>query len=149
MEDIFLNPINILLVEDNPGDIKLIKKFFEIGKLLVNLEVVTDGSLALDYIYKIGDYSDVKTPDLIILDLNLPKVDGREILEEIKKNDQLKKIPVFVMTMSEMEEDLLKANHLEANAYLTKPFDYDKFVSFLFTLEDFKIAIVKTSRTAL
>ncbi len=130
-------PVNILLIEDNPGDVRLTQEAFKEGRLSVNLEVVMDGVEAIDFLRKQGAHTDVITPDLILLDLNLPKKDGREVLEEIKTDDYLKRIPVVVLTTSNAEQDILKTYTLHANCYINKPVDFEKFFDVIQKIEDF------------
>jgi CheY-like chemotaxis protein len=138
-----LHPIEILLVEDNPGDSRLAKEALKESKLKNNLYVAEDGVEALNFLYKTGKYSIMPRPDLIILDLNLPKKDGREVLAEIKNDDNLKRIPVVILTISKAEEDILKTYNLHANCYVTKPLDLDQFMKVVRSIEDFWLTIVK------
>ncbi len=138
-----LKPINILLVEDNPGDIRLTQEVLKEGKIKNNLEIVMDGEEALKYLKKTNHYKDAVTPDLILLDLNLPKKDGREVLAEIKEDEQLKLIPVIVLTTSEAEQDILNMYAHHANCYITKPVDFNQFINVIKTIEDFWLSIVK------
>lgn len=131
------SPINILLIEDNPGDVRLTQEAFKEGKRAVNLEVVMDGVEALKYLHKTDEYKDVVTPDLILLDLNLPKRDGREVLMEIKSDDEFKRIPVVILTTSNAEQDILKSYNLHVNCYINKPVDFDKFFDIIQKIEDF------------
>jgi two-component system response regulator len=137
------HPIEILLVEDNPGDSRLAKEALKESKLKNNLYVAEDGVEAMNFLYKTGKYSKVPRPDLIILDLNLPKKDGREVLAEIKNDDNLKRIPVVILTISKAEEDILKTYNLHANCYVTKPLDLDQFMKVVRSIEDFWLTIVK------
>jgi two-component system, chemotaxis family, response regulator Rcp1 len=136
-------PINILIVEDNEGDARLIKEVLNSNKIINSLYIAKDGVQAMDFLYRQGKYTDVQCPDLIILDLNLPKKDGREVLAEIKADDNLKKIPVVVMTTSQAQEDILKSYNLHANCYITKPIDLNQFVKVVKSIEDFWFTIVK------
>lgn len=136
-------PINILLVEDNPGDVRLTQEAFKEGKLRNKLNVVSDGVEALDFLYLRHPYQDAPTPDLILLDLNLPKMDGREVLEHIKADKKLRRIPVVVLTTSKAEEDILKSYNLHANCYITKPVELDEFFHIIQTIEDFWLTVVK------
>ena len=120
-------PVNILLIEDNPGDVRLTQEAFKEGRLSTNLEVVMDGVEAIKFLKKEAPYQDMVTPDLILLDLNLPKRDGREVLQEIKTDKILKRIPVVVLTTSNAEQDILKSYNLHVNCYINKPVDFDKF----------------------
>jgi CheY-like chemotaxis protein len=133
----------LLLVEDNPGDALLTKIALEEGKVRINLNVVEDGVEALLYLRKIGRYATASDPDLILLDLNLPKKDGREVLAEIKADRVLKRIPIVILTTSQSEEDILKVYNLNANCYITKPVDFERFVKIVQTIEDFWFTIVK------
>ncbi len=134
-------PINILLIEDNPGDVRLTQEAFREGKISVNLSVVMDGVEAINYLKKQAPYQDSVTPDLILLDLNLPKKDGREVLEEIKTDDDLKRIPVVVLTTSNSEQDILRSYSLHANCYINKPVDFDHFFDVIKKIEDFWLSI--------
>ena len=136
-------PIEILLVEDNPGDANLAMEALRDSKFKNNLNVVEDGELAMEYLHKEGKFSGAITPDLILLDLNLPKKDGREVLAEIKGNELLRAIPVVILTTSEAEEDIVKTYNLHANCYITKPIDLDQFIKVVKSIEDFWITIVK------
>ena len=135
--------IEILLVEDNPGDARLAKEALRESKLRNNLNIVVDGVEAMDYLHKKGKYADATTPDLVLLDLNLPKKDGREVLAEAKADDKLKRIPVVILTTSTAEEDVLKTYDLHANCYISKPIDLDQFMKVVKSIEDFWITIVK------
>lgn len=136
-------PIEILLVEDNPGDVRLIEEALKEGKVRNILHVVGDGVEAITFLQKQGEYSEIPRPDLILLDLNLPKKDGREVLAEIKADDNLKRIPVVVLTTSQSEKDILKSYDLYANCYITKPVDLDKFLEVVKSIEDFWLTVVK------
>lgn len=136
-------PIEVLLVEDNPGDAELTRIALEDSKISVNLNVVEDGVEAMAFLRKQDKYSNVPHPDIVLLDLNLPRKDGREVLAEIKTDDYLKRIPVVVLTTSQAEEDILKAYNLAANCYITKPVDFDQFVRIVQSIENFWFAIVK------
>jgi chemotaxis family two-component system response regulator Rcp1 len=138
-----LHQIEILLVEDNPGDSRLAKEALKESKLKNNLYVAEDGVEAMNFLYKKGKYSKMPRPDLVILDLNLPKKDGREVLAEIKNDDNLKRIPVVILTISKAEEDILKTYNLHANCYVTKPLDLDQFMKVVRSIEDFWLTIVK------
>jgi chemotaxis family two-component system response regulator Rcp1 len=133
----------ILLVEDNPGDVRLTMEALKEGKILNEVSVVSDGVEALAYLRHERGYADAAKPDLILLDLNLPKKDGREVLEEIKNDDDLKTIPVVVLTTSAAERDILRAYNLHANCYITKPVDLDQFIKVVQVIEDFWLTIVK------
>jgi CheY-like chemotaxis protein len=136
-------PIEVLLVEDNPGDAQLTRIALELGKISINLNVVEDGVEAMAFLRKQEQYAGVPHPDIILLDLNLPKKDGREVLAEIKADSNLKRIPVVVLTTSQSEEDILKAYDLAANCYITKPVDFDQFVKIVQSIENFWFTIVK------
>ncbi|MDA8169642.1 MAG: response regulator [Nitrospiraceae bacterium] len=135
--------IDILLVEDNPGDVFLIKEALSDGKIRNELHVVTDGEEATEYLYKQGRHMGAHRPELILLDLNLPRKSGREVLEEIKADPELKSIPVVVLTTSKAEEDILKSYNLHANCYITKPVDLEQFLNVVKSIEDFWLTIVK------
>ena len=135
--------IDILLVEDNPADIDLTMEAFEECKFANNLHVVSDGERALSFLRKEGNFSDKPRPDLILLDLNLPKIDGREILAEIKNDDKLKQIPVVILTTSESIEDITEMYRLHANCYITKPVDINQFIKVVQSIGDFWFSIVK------
>ena len=136
-------PVEILLVEDNPGDARLVKEALKDVKVLNNLTIAKDGQEALDFLHREGDHAEAPHPDLILLDLNLPKKDGREVLAEIKVDDNLKRIPVVVLTTSKAEEDILKSYNLQANCYITKPVDLDEFIKVIKSIKDFWLTIVK------
>ncbi|WP_414575825.1 response regulator [Anabaena sp. CCY 9402-a] len=136
-------PIQVLLVEDNPGDVELTRIALEDSKISVNLNVVEDGVEAMAFLRKQEQYADVPHPDIVLLDLNLPRKDGREVLAEIKTDQHLKRIPVVVLTTSQAEEDILKAYNLSANCYIAKPVDFDQFVRIVQSIENFWFAIVK------
>lgn len=137
-----VRPIEILLVEDNPGDIRLTKEALKEAKVLNTLTVVQDGVEALTCLRRQGQYADAKRPDLILLDLNLPKKDGREVLAEIKNDEALKFIPVVILTTSQDEQDVLKSYGLHANCYITKPVELEQFISVVKAIEDFWLGIV-------
>lgn len=134
--------IDILLVEDNPGDVELAKEALKESKLLSNLITVSDGEAAVQYLRREGQYKDAVRPDLIILDLNLPKKDGREVLKDIKEDENLKSIPVVILTMSKDEADMLKLYKLHANCFITKPIDFTQFISVVRAIENFWFTIV-------
>lgn len=139
----FGKPIDILLVEDNPGDARLAKEALTEGKLHNTLNVVEDGVEAMAYLRNEGKYSDKAQPDLILLDLNLPKKDGREVLAEIKEDENLRRIPVVILTISSAEEDIIRSYDLHANCFITKPIDLDQFMKVVKSIEDFWLTIVK------
>ena len=136
-------PIEILLVEDNPGDVRLTMEAFKENKMHNNLHVVGDGVEALAFLRGEDQYADVPRPDLILLDLNLPKKDGRDVLAEVKDDENLRRIPVVILTTSRAEEDILKTYDLHANCYITKPVDLDEFIRVMRSIEDFWLTIVK------
>jgi two-component system, chemotaxis family, response regulator Rcp1 len=135
--------VEVLLVEDNPGDVRLTKEALKEGRLLNNVSVVGDGVEALLFLRRQGKYAEAILPDLILLDLNLPKKDGREVLAEIKADPRLRRIPVVVLTTSSAEEDILKTYDLHANCYITKPVDLDQFMRVVKSIEDFWVSVVK------
>ncbi len=135
--------IDILLVEDNSGDARLAREALKESKIKNQLYIVNDGVVATDFLFKRNDYKDAPRPDLIILDLNLPKKDGREVLAEIKADEDLKRIPVVILTISKAEEDILKTYNLHANCYITKPLDFDKFIEVIKSIEDFWLTVVE------
>ena len=136
-------PVEILLVEDNPGDVRLTREALKAGHLWSRLAVVRDGMEALDYLRRLAPFQSATTPDLILLDLNLPKKDGREVLAEIKADETLRLIPVVVLTTSRAEEDILRSYKLHANCYITKPVDFAQFASVVQSIEDFWFTVVK------
>lgn len=135
--------VRILLVEDNPGDARLTKEVFLECKVANQLDVVQDGEAALRFLRRQEPYSHAKMPDLILLDLNLPRKTGQEVLEEIKKDPLLKKIPVVVLTTSEAEKDIVKTYNLNANCYINKPVNFDQFIEVVRLIEGFWLSIVK------
>lgn len=135
--------IEILMVEDNPADVRLTVEAFKDAKVLNDMHVVTDGEEAMEFLRRQGKYSGAARPDLVLLDLNLPKKDGREVLLEIKNDPDLKRIPVVVLTTSDDERDILKAYDLHVNAYITKPVDLDRFIKIVEAVEDFWLSVVK------
>lgn len=144
MENTTVKPIEILLVEDNPGDVRLTREALKEGKVLNNLHVAMDGVEALAFLQREGqEYADAVRPDIILLDLNLPRKDGRELLAEIKIDPDLRRIPVVVLTTSKAEEDILKTYDLHANCYITKPVDLDQFLTVVKSVEEFWFTIVK------
>ncbi|MCW0214485.1 MAG: response regulator [Pseudonocardia sp.] len=134
--------INVLLVEDDPGDVLMTREAFE-EYLHNRLDVVTDGSEALAYLRNEGQYADAPRPDLILLDLNLPRRDGREVLAEVKGDPKLAHIPVIVLTTSQAEEDVLRSYQLHANAYVTKPVDFEGFIEAIKHIDHFFVSVVK------
>lgn len=135
--------IEILMVEDNPGDVRLTREALKEYKIRNQLHVVEDGMEALLFLNKEGEYRDAPTPDLVFLDLNLPKKDGREVLEEIKADPQLRRLPVIVLTSSSAEEDILRSYDLHANAYVTKPVRLQEFIDAVRAIEDFWLSVVR------
>jgi CheY-like chemotaxis protein len=135
--------IDILLVEDDPGDELITREAFEHNKLRNRLHVAHDGEEGLNYLYQRGAYEDAKRPDLILLDLNLPKYDGRQLLEKIKSDPDLSRIPVVVLTTSSAEEDILRSYKLHANAYVTKPVDLDQFINAVRQIDEFFLQVVR------
>ncbi len=142
-EEVTGKPIHILLVEDNPGDVRLTQEILKDAKVANKLHVVKDGVEALAFLRGAGKYAGSLPPDLILLDLNLPKKDGREVLSEIKADERLKRIPVVVLTVSKSEEDILKSYNLHANCYITKPVNLEQFVNVVRSIENFWLSIVK------
>jgi CheY-like chemotaxis protein len=136
------SPVEILLVEDNPGDVRLTKEALKEGKVYSNLHWAKDGVEALEFLRRQGKFADVPRPDIILLDLNLPKKDGREVLSEIKNDDDLKRIPVVILTTSKAEEDVLRSYQLHANCYVTKPVDLDKFIVVVQSIDRFWLTVV-------
>jgi CheY-like chemotaxis protein len=137
-----VRPVKILLVEDNPGDVRLTIEALKEAKVLNKLILAKDGIDALSLLRQEGQYADVAPPDLILLDLNLPKKDGREVLAEIKNDDKLKHIPVVILTTSRDEEDVVKSYNLHANCYISKPVELDQFIRVVKSIEDFWLGIV-------
>jgi CheY-like chemotaxis protein len=135
--------VDILLVEDNPGDVRLTKEALRDAKVLNKIFVAKDGVEAMEFLRKEGAFTDRHTPDLILLDLNLPRKDGREVLAEIKEDPKLKHIPVVILTSSKADEDVLEAYNLHANCYVTKPVDLNGFVEIMHSMEEFWFTIVK------
>jgi CheY-like chemotaxis protein len=136
-------PIEILLVEDSPGDARLVQENMKDAKVRNNLNIVVDGVEAMAYLRKEGEYKNVVTPDMVLLDLNLPRKDGREVLAEMKADEKLKRIPVVVLTISQAEEDVFKSYNLHANAYVTKPVDLKQFMLAVKAIEGFWLSVVK------
>jgi chemotaxis family two-component system response regulator Rcp1 len=137
-----MKPVEILLVEDNPGDVRLTIEGLKETKVYNNLHVAQDGIEALRFLYQEGPHSDAPRPDLILLDLNLPRKDGREVLAEIKADKSLKRIPVIVLTTSQDEEDIFKTYDLHANCYITKPLDFDQFMHVIQSVDDLWLSVV-------
>ena len=135
-------PIEILMVEDNPGDVRLTIEALKEGKVRNNLTTVEDGEEAMNFLRRQGAYSKVPRPDLVLLDLNLPKKNGRGVLAEIKDDPDLKRIPVVILTVSEAEQDIIKSYNLHANCYITKPVNLEQFIQVVRSIEDFWLSIV-------
>lgn len=138
-----MESIEILLVEDSPGDIRLTQEALKDSKLMNNLSVVRDGVEAMAFLRREGAYSNAPRPDIILLDLNLPRKDGREVLQEIKNDELLKRIPVVILTTSDNEMDILATYNLHANCYITKPVDFSQFMTVVKSMETFWFSIVK------
>ncbi len=136
-------PVEILLVEDDPGDVLMTKEAFADNKVKNNLNVVSDGVDAMAFLRKEGKWANAATPDLILLDLNLPRKDGREVLAEVKADETLRQIPVVVLTTSKAEEDVLRSYKLHANAYVTKPVDFDRFIEVVRQIDEFFVEVVR------
>ncbi len=141
-----MEPIDVLLVEDDPGDTLMIREAFEDNKVQNTLACVTDGVEAMQYLRREGRYADAPRPDLVLLDLNLPKMDGRDVLKQIKGDGELATIPVVVLTTSQAEEDVLRSYRLHANAYVTKPVDFDRFIEVVRQIDEFFVTVVKLPR---
>lgn len=138
-----VNAVEILLVEDSPGDVRLTQEALKEAKVRNRLHVVMDGVEAMDYLKRRGRHADAPRPDVILLDLNLPRKDGREVLQEIKADPDLQTIPVVVLTTSRAEEDVIKAYENHANCYITKPVDFEQFIKVVKSIEDFWFTVVK------
>ena len=136
-------PVEILLVEDNPGDVRLTEEALKEGKVINNIHLARDGVEAMSFLQRGGEYNNAVRPDLILLDLNLPKKDGREVLIEIKKDEELRRIPVVVLTTSRAEEDIIRTYDYHANCYITKPVDFDQFINVVKSIENFWLSVVK------
>jgi CheY-like chemotaxis protein len=143
-----LELVDVLLVEDDPGDVLMTREAFEHYKIRNNLHVVGDGEQALHFLRKTGSYAEVPTPGLILLDLNLPRRNGLEVLAELKADSDLLSIPVVVLTTSQAQEDILRSYSLHANAYISKPVDFDKFVSVIGQIDNFFLTLVKLPSSA-
>ncbi len=143
MTDITLKAVKVLLIEDNPADARLVKEVFKDFKIDNKLYVVDDGVKAIDFLNHEGEYNDVPVPDLIMLDLNLPRKDGREVLAEIKQDENLKFIPVVILTTSSDKTDIINTYKNHANCFITKPVDFEQFMIVLNSIEDFWLTIVK------
>jgi two-component system, chemotaxis family, response regulator Rcp1 len=139
-------PIEVLLVEDSPGDVRLTQEAFKDAKVHINLHVASDGAKAMAFLKGEGEYAKVPRPDLILLDLNLPKKDGREVLAEIKESSELKTIPVVILTTSASEADILRSYQLHANCYITKPVGLEGFLQVVHSIDNFWLSVVKLPR---
>jgi len=138
-----LIPVEILLVEDNPGDVRLTLEALKDAKVWNHMSVVEDGIEAMEFLRRQGPHAGAPRPDLVLLDLNLPRKDGREVLEEVKADPDLKSIPVVILTTSQAEQDICRAYNLHANCYITKPVDLDQFITVVRTIEEFWLTVVK------
>lgn len=136
-------PVEVLLIEDDPGDVLMTREAFAENKVANRLTVMSDGASAMAYLRKEGEHVDAPTPDLVLLDLNLPRMDGREVLGAMKSDDQLRRIPVVVLTTSEAEEDVLRSYSLHANAYVTKPVDFERFIDVVRQIDEFFVSVVR------
>jgi CheY-like chemotaxis protein len=141
-----LQPVEVLLVEDDPGDELMTREAFEDNKIGNTLHVARDGEEALDFLYRRGAHADAPSVDLILLDLNLPKYDGRQVLEQIKSDPDLTHVPVVILTTSSSEEDILRSYKLHANAYVTKPVDVNQFIAAVRQIDDFFLSVVRLPR---
>jgi CheY-like chemotaxis protein len=139
-------PIQVLLVEDSPGDVRLTREAFKDAKVYITLHVASDGEKAMAFLKREGEYANAPRPDLILLDLNLPKKDGREVLDEIKGSPTLKSIPVVILTTSSSETDILRSYQLHANCYITKPVALDGFLKVVKSIDSFWLSVVKLPR---
>ena len=140
-------PVEVLLVEDDPGDVVITQEAFQDYRIANRLSVVTNGEDALAYLRREGRYADAATPDLVLLDLNLPRRNGREVLKEVKSDPALRRIPVVVLTTSDAEEDVLASYDLHANAFVRKPVDFDQFVAAIRAIDDFYLTVVRLPRS--
>lgn len=138
--------IEVLLVEDDPGDVLMTREAFEEHKVANRLSVVSDGVSAMAFLRREGEHADAPRPDLVLLDLNLPRMDGREVLAAVKADEELRHIPVVVLTTSEAEEDVLRSYSLHANAYVTKPVDFERFIEVVRQIDDFFVSVVRLPR---
>lgn len=136
-------PVDILLVEDNPGDVRLTEEAFKDGRINNDLHVTTDGQEALDFLFQRADYADAPVPDLVLLDLNLPRIDGKEVLREIRNDPDLQRLPVIILTSSAAQQDVIESYELQTNAYLTKPVSPDEFVALVRSIEEFWLTFVR------
>jgi two-component system, chemotaxis family, response regulator Rcp1 len=143
MQNQAIRPVDILIIEDNPGDARLMKEVLSNNLIFCQIHLVDDGVKAMNFLYKREEFIKAPRPDLIFLDLNLPRKDGREVLSEVKKDDHLKQIPIVVMTISENEDDIFKSYMMHANCYVTKPLDLDQFIKTVKSIEEFWFSLVK------
>ena len=141
--DQLIHAVDILLIEDNPGDVRLTREALKEAKLAINLKVANDGLEAMKMLHQEGEYANLPLPDLVLLDLNMPKMDGREVLHQIKTDENLKRIPVVVLTTSAADKDVLQAYGQHANCYITKPVELDQFMEIVKSIEDFWLTVVK------
>jgi chemotaxis family two-component system response regulator Rcp1 len=141
--EVHASPINVLLVEDSPGDVRLTREAFKDARVHINLHVASDGAEAMAFLQREGKFANVPRPDLILLDLNLPKKDGREVLKEIKESEALMSIPVVILTTSASEGDVLRSYRLHANSYITKPVDLDGFLRVVKSIDSFWLSVVR------
>jgi CheY-like chemotaxis protein len=141
-----VSTIDVLLVEDDPGDVLMTREAFADHKVRNTLHVVNNGVDALSFLRREGEYADAPRPDLVLLDLNLPRMDGREVLAEVKSDPELRSIPVVVLTTSEADEDVSRSYTLHANAYVTKPVDFDRFIAVVRQIDEFFVSVVKLPR---
>jgi CheY-like chemotaxis protein len=141
-----IDEIHVLLVEDDPGDVLMTQEAFEHHKLRNQLHVVPDGVEALAFLRREGEHADAPRPGLVLLDLNLPRKDGREVLQEVKADESLRSIPIVVLTTSQAEEDILRSYDLHANAYVAKPVDFERFIEVIRQIDDFFVSVVKLPR---
>lgn len=146
--DQLIHAVDVLLIEDNPGDVRLTREALKEGRIAINLSVANDGLEAMKILRQEGDYANRPLPDLVLLDLNMPKMDGREVLRLIKSDDNLKRIPVVVLTTSAAEKDILQAYGLHANCYITKPVELDQFMAIVKSIEGFWLTVVKLPKAS-
>lgn len=145
--DQLIHAVDVLLVEDNPGDVRLTREALKEGKINVNLRVANDGLEAMKMLRQEGEYANLALPDIVLLDLNMPKMDGREVLRLIKSDDNLKRLPVVVLTTSAAEKDILQAYGLHANCYITKPVELEEFMEIVKSIEGFWLTVVKLPKS--
>ncbi|MBS4096935.1 MAG: response regulator [Sulfuricella sp.] len=145
--DQLIHAVDVLLVEDNPGDVRLTREALKEGKIAINLRVANDGLEAMKMLRQEGEYASLTLPDIVLLDLNMPKMDGREVLRQIKTDDNLKRLPVVVLTTSAAEKDILQAYGLHANCYITKPVELEEFMEIVKSIEGFWLTVVKLPKS--